>query len=610
MGYLTNSGTGFLKGAVTTVSNVKSYLVNKTGYLVDAIRVGIGDFGQRVLDDGGTVEASAEAAASYREITKDIYDQASLVLFPSGYKDNLLYSHKPVDGSGDFTYTRGTDTATRVGADGYIKKERANLLLQSNQFDTTWIGNASNRSITGGFSGYDGSNDAWKLEAISDNNYSVVNQVVSSTGVQTFSVYAKAGTSNFFRIQITGGTNTSASYFDLSGSGSVGTNFNNIDAKIEAVGNGWFRCSVTGNKTTSTNCVIYVVDANNSTNVTTGANVYIQDAQLEQGLVATSYIETTTAPVYEGFTDNLPRIDYTGGTPSILLEPSRTNVVPYSEHFEYIGWSKTRCTITDNYAISPEGLQNAALMTATAADARLEEALTLSGDYTQSIWVKSGQSGDVDGQIDFAGIAVVTFTANQEWQRVETTANTAHRVRVRITNSGDKLFVYGAQLEEGSYATSYIPTYNASATRAADSFNTLTYADNFNSLTFYAEIEMKDVIRESINGATAIIRFGDTSSNNGAIRIFRNSATNPKRAVVIARNSSGGNIINYSATEDRVKIKLTYDSTSPDGDWELFINGESEATGTSLDFNEFDTLEISGVGGQARIYKMYIKNSI
>ena len=41
MGYLTNSGTGFLKGAVTTVSNVKSYLVNKTGYLVDAIRVAL-----------------------------------------------------------------------------------------------------------------------------------------------------------------------------------------------------------------------------------------------------------------------------------------------------------------------------------------------------------------------------------------------------------------------------------------------------------------------------------------------------------------------------------------------------------------------------------------
>ena len=68
----------------------------------------------------------------------------------------------------------------------------------------------------------------------------------------------------------------------------------------------------------------------------TGATaIYIQDAQLEQGLVATDYIETTTAAVYEGITDNLPRLDYSGGAscPSLLLEPSRTN--HNSEHSEY-----------------------------------------------------------------------------------------------------------------------------------------------------------------------------------------------------------------------------------------------------------------------------------
>ena len=223
------------------------------------------------------------------------YDDASLVFLPSGGagKDTKAYSIKPTNGDGDFTFSRGSNlTATRVDSNGLIQKGRENLLLQSNQFDTTWGGNTSNRSITGGFSGYDGSNDAWKLEAISDNTYSVVAQLISNAGVETFSVYAKAGTSNFFRIQITGGTNSSASYFDLSGSGSVGNNFNNIDAKIESVGNGWFRCSVTGNKTTSSNCVVFVVDADGSTNVTTGANVYIQDAQLEQGLVATEYIES------------------------------------------------------------------------------------------------------------------------------------------------------------------------------------------------------------------------------------------------------------------------------------------------------------------------------
>ena len=59
MGYLINSGTGYLKDAVQTVSSVKSYLLNKTGYLVDNIRVGYQDFGTRVLNDNATIESYA-----------------------------------------------------------------------------------------------------------------------------------------------------------------------------------------------------------------------------------------------------------------------------------------------------------------------------------------------------------------------------------------------------------------------------------------------------------------------------------------------------------------------------------------------------------------------
>ena len=66
-----------------------------------------------------------------------LYDSASLVMIPSGVKESKLYSIKPTDGTGDFTFTRGTDTATRVNSAGLIEKETQNLLLQSNQFDTT-----------------------------------------------------------------------------------------------------------------------------------------------------------------------------------------------------------------------------------------------------------------------------------------------------------------------------------------------------------------------------------------------------------------------------------------------------------------------------------------
>ena len=51
----------------------------------------------------------------------------------------------------------------------------------------------------------------------------------------------------------------------------------------------------------------------------------IQDAQLEQGLVARDYIETTTTAVEGGITDNVPRLDYTDSScPALLLEPQRT----------------------------------------------------------------------------------------------------------------------------------------------------------------------------------------------------------------------------------------------------------------------------------------------
>ena len=66
-------------------------------------------------------------------------EAASLVMIPSGYEDGTLGSLKPTDGTGDFTFSRGSNiSATRVTADGNIEKGYENLLLQSNTFDTTW----------------------------------------------------------------------------------------------------------------------------------------------------------------------------------------------------------------------------------------------------------------------------------------------------------------------------------------------------------------------------------------------------------------------------------------------------------------------------------------
>ena len=152
----------------------------------------------------------------------------------------------------------------------------------------------------------------------------------------------------------------------------------------------------------------------------------------------------------------------TGVNESIAFRQDvRTNLLPYSQDFSNVAWAKTRCTIDGGGHISPSGASDAFKMTATDNDARLQDLNRPVGViYTQSVYVKSATGNDVSGQIDFTGTFIQTFTANNEWQRVETTSNTTRAgvFRVRITNSGDELLVWGAQLEEAAHATSYIPT--------------------------------------------------------------------------------------------------------------------------------------------------------
>ena len=118
-----------------------------------------------------------------------LLDLASLVLAPTATKEGKVYSAIPDTGDGDMTFTRGS-AATRVNSAGLIEKERGNLLLQSNTFDTTWSNTRSTE--TSGQSGYDGTNDAWKLKEDNNNGTHRIAQSITQTGVITASVYAKA----------------------------------------------------------------------------------------------------------------------------------------------------------------------------------------------------------------------------------------------------------------------------------------------------------------------------------------------------------------------------------------------------------------------------------
>ena len=450
------------------------------------------------------------------------YDKASLVMIPSGYKDDKLYSVKPADGSGDFTFSRdgaGASPATRVNASGLIEKGRENLLLQSNQFDTTWYD--SGVTETSGNSGYDGSNDAWEITRCGSFNYKA--QYVTTIGVQSFSTYAKRSSFDFLliRFQRTASSYAGA-YFDLA-SGIVGSTDGSgvIDSNIESVGGDWYRISITFNESLL-RVLYYPVPSDGGVGIGGSGSVFIQDAQLEQGLISTSYIDTTTAPVSAGLLGDMPRLDYSGGAtcPSLLLEPSRVNSLPYSEYLGASNWTKTNVAITDNATTSPEGVVNAAQITENASGLNLySPSDTLVGSasaYTYSAFLKQGS-------LRYGGIRAIVngfanrFFVNVDLQEgtitdtdttgtgvtwsydIENYGNGWHRVWISATNTSgnidlaiglsnsatptyasglpyytgtgsDYIYAYGCQIESGSYPTSYIPTYGSASTRAKDFF--------------------------------------------------------------------------------------------------------------------------------------------
>jgi hypothetical protein len=267
---------------------------------------------------------------------------------------------------------------------------------------------------------------------------------------------------------------------------------------------------------------------------------------------------------------DIARIDYTDSADGVLLlEPVSTNIIPYSEDFSQSDWVKTNCTISANQSISPDGTLNADLMTATADDARIEDVVGSTGTVvTQSIYVKSANGNDVSGQIDFAGANVVTFTANNEWQRVETTlTNTSinPRLRVRITNNGDSIYVWGGQVEALSYSTSYIPTSGSSVTRAAETCNKSGNSEVFNDSE---GVLFADISSLGDSQIYKLISISDGTNNNRVTLGYNNSAVNKFYFQLKANSSS---LWQELIVKDINVSKIAFKYKS--GQQSVFVNG-------------------------------------
>lgn len=517
----------------------------------------------------------------------NLFDAASLAMVPVGYKANKLYSVKPDTGDGDFTFSRAS-YATRVNADGNIEKERGNLILQSNQFDTTW--GLGGGTLTSGQAGYDGTNNAWLFNYTSAPN--IVNQVNTFDGVQTLSVYAKGSVTNGIRLYAFGSTNVNA-YFDLN-IGAVESTQSVINAEIQDKGNGWYRCIMTFNQTNS-NIYMYLTGNNNS-NAGSGS-VFIQDAQLEQGLVATEYIETTTAAVYKGVTDNIPRIDYTSGCGSLLLEPQRTNGILSSEDFTHSSWiTQTGISVVQNTTdtTSPEGVYNAAKITSTSGSFGIyTSAFTTTSPVTRSVYLKGENGGETLRIKDGSGNGGQTnITLTTEWVRYEhKTTNDGLPYQGMylddISTSG-AVYVYGAQYEVGTYPTSYIPTYGSSVTRVDESCKNTTITDfQTSDATLFFEFNY-----DSSKTGNFRYVFSTENSTSANFDLISLQSTSAGSAFSFSISNSGISFSNLSLSSGINKVLIKFERST--GAVKTFLNGVSVDSATATSIPEIHKIALGG----------------
>jgi hypothetical protein len=347
----------------------------------------------------------------------------------------------------------------------------------------------------------------------------------------------------------------------------------------------------------------------------------------------------------ESVATNVPRLDYplidgvVQDCPALLLEPQRTNELQRTEEFDNSYWSKSNSTITANQAISPDGSQTADIITKNADYGllfRSSISISSGSNYTLSIFVKKSTtnffslrqaSGSYDVRKQFnlttkevsngLGANQTGFVSSEikeypnDWYRISITC-TSNGTLLSIgfysgkvgesTNNGNT-FIWGAQLEGGSYQTSYIPwDGSGTTTRSADVCNGSGTSAEFNDSkgVLFAELQALD----DIPSANGYVSFSDGTSvtnavliqyrNNGDLRLYNGGTAT---ANMIFRDAG-------ATLTDNLKIATKYGTST--SDYKVYINGFSKTIETAFvatSMSGLDSLQFAFSSGTSNVFE-------
>ena len=336
---------------------------------------------------------------------------------------------------------------------------------------------------------------------------------------------------------------------------------------------------------------------------------------------ASSGTYTDSAGVLQTAATDVPRFDHnplTGESLGLLVEEQRINLLTRSEEFETT-WTTLNSSVSANTTVAPDGtstadkiIENSTTNVHGVSRGGGSESLANGTVYTFSVYAKAAERGFVwmqalnsfaksyfnlsTGVVSASGAghtSTITPVGNG-WYRCAITftsdqTNNSYRAIGMAQVSGTEsyagdgasgLFLWGAQLEAGAFATSYIPTTTAAATRNASLADLISSAIANNIRSFYVEFSSPAV------GTRGAASLNDNTANK-RIEVIT-SGTDPRLVVrdggVEQANINGGTVT--AGVKTRVAVRISAN------DFAISINGSTAATDTSGTLPTVDRLMI------------------